>query len=128
MVQTPVGARCPSCAGLRRLPTYQISGLMHFQALAIGVGLAVVFGFLLRFTLPYVWFFSFVLVVLMGYATGELISLAVNRKRGLGLQVIAGASTLLVGLLLVFVLGGHLSIYGWIALALAVYVAVQRLR
>ena len=62
----------------------------------------------------------------IGYLIGEGISRAVNRKQCRGLQYIAGGSVLLSALLL----GGLIlsSLYGLLALAAAVYVAVSRLR
>jgi hypothetical protein len=64
----------------------------------------------------------------IGYGTGELISLAVNRKRGTGLAIIAGASVVLAFLVAWPSLGYGLNIWRLLFLAFGVYAAVQRVR
>lgn len=133
LVHTPVGARCPQCAEVKRLPVFEVRDRHYLVASAVGLGVAVAFSFL-WFALWRViggafGFYSLLLFVLMGYAIGELISLSVNRKRGPWLQAIAAVSAL-VGFGLALGLHAFLSLglYGLIALAAAVYLAVSRLR
>ena len=38
LVQTPVGARCRKCAGLRRLPTYEIAPQQYLKAVGVALG------------------------------------------------------------------------------------------
>ncbi len=57
MVQTPVGARCPSCARLSRVPTYRVSGIYYLRAIGAGLGLAVVCGLLWGFLRAFIPFF-----------------------------------------------------------------------
>lgn len=95
MVYTPVGPRCPECAAVRRLPTYDVSPVFYARALGAGVGLALISGFVWGLIGGYVFLFSILIALGVGYAVGEGISLSVRRKRGLGLQVIAGISVLL---------------------------------
>lgn len=95
LVQTPVGARCPDCAQLRRLPTFELGPMTITKAVGAGAALAGVTGFLWGllfadlFRLP---FLPWVATIGIGYLIGEGISVAVNRKRGRYLQYIAGAS------------------------------------
>ncbi len=133
IVQTPVGARCPDCARLRRLPTYQVSLANYLVAggLALGLGL----GLGVAWTLFIAFFFRLGLLLLVGglgvgYIIGEVTSLAVNRKRGAGLQAIAALGTVLsYGVALLFTGSGLLlSLYGLGAIAIGVYIAVSRLR
>ena len=42
MVHAPVGVRCPDCAQVRRLPTFEVSGIY----LARGIGTGLVLGLL----------------------------------------------------------------------------------
>lgn len=101
MVQTPVGARCSSCARLNRLPTYRLSPVYYLRALgaaillAAGTGLA--WGFIKSF-LPF-GFFNILLGAAVGYGIAEGLSLAVNRKRGISLCIIAGTAVIVAYLI-----------------------------
>jgi hypothetical protein len=132
MIQTPVGARCPDCARLYKLPTYQISTQYYLRAIGVGLGLAIGFGLLwgVIANLVYLLYLGFLLAAGFGYAIGELISLSVNRKRGVKLAIIAGIS---VGVsyiisLLPYPLLFFLNPFGLLALALGIYIAVTRVR
>ena len=140
LVQTPVGARCPDCAQLRRHVIYQVSAPYYARATAMGLGSGLLSG-LIWSLIPLGGFFLFLVAGAIGYLLGELISLSVNRKRGIGLQAIAGTSVLLSyafmnffywyvlrGYLHGMLFWGFLDIYGLIALALGVFLAVNRLR
>lgn len=154
LVHTPVGARCRDCAGLRRLPTYQISTQQYLKASGVGLGMAVATGivwYVIGSVIPFLW----LLVALpAGYIIGEAVSLSVNRKRGRGLQAIAGVSLLTSyviasilpqallslmagggvggGALLVMairtILGSLTNLYALILLAIGVIIAASRLR
>ncbi|MFQ5988119.1 MAG: hypothetical protein ACE5H6_04635 [Dehalococcoidia bacterium] len=129
MVQTPVGTRCLDCAKLRRLPTFEVSSRQYLIASAVGVGVATIAGIawaLLFRLFPNIYFYV-LLGAGVGFAIGELISLSVNRKRGLRLQVIGGMSVVLssaIGYLFM----GFFSLYLLIGLALGIIVAISRLR
>ena len=83
LVQTPVGARCPDCARLYKLPTYRGEVVSLFvnrkrgTRLAIVGGIAVVVSYLVSILVP--WGFSFVLFDLLALALG--IFVAVTRLR-----------------------------------------------
>ena len=141
MVQTPVGARCPDCAKLYRLPTYQVSTKYYLRAIGTGLGMAIVCGIAWGLVMGFVGFFylNLLLAAGAGYAIGEVVSLSVNRKRGKGLAAVAGiavAISYFVSFLfpVVFIshAGLHLGLfsilYGILALALGIFVAVTRLR
>ena len=129
MVQHPVGIRCRECARFRKPPVFDVSTAYYARAIGAGLGIAVAgaMGLLLLFVLlPFGGLFILMGFVGIGYLVGEGISRAVNRKLSRGLQYIAGGSVLLSALLL----GGPIlgSLYGLLALAAAIYVAVSRLR
>ena len=91
-MQTLVGARCPDCAKLHKLPTFRISTQHYLRAVGSGLGMAIVCGIVwavVRGFMPF-FFLNFLLAAGVGYAIGEVVSLSVNRKRGTGLAVIAG--------------------------------------
>ena len=134
LIQTPVGARCLECAALKRLPVYNVSAISYARAIGAGLITASVLGAIWPF-IPLGGFFWLLIALGIGYAIGEMVSLSVNRKRGLGLQVIAGISMVvsyiirgLVETKLIAFLDSLLSVYGLIALALGIIIAVSRLR
>ncbi|MFO8144079.1 MAG: B-box zinc finger protein [Dehalococcoidales bacterium] len=91
MVETPVGARCPECARLRKLPTFSMTRRYYFRAIIIATGMAFACG-AAWWAIGPVTYFSFLIAAGFGWGIGELISLSVNRKRGRRLAFIAGAS------------------------------------
>ena len=139
MVQTPVGARCPDCARLYKLPTYRISGGYYLRAagtaLAMAVVIGVVWGIIESF-LP-IRFFTLIIGAGIGYAIGEVVSLSVNRKRGTWLAVIGSLGVVIsYGVTYAVNLfrfgfvsfGGFEVLFTLGAIAIGIYVAVTRLR
>ena len=138
MVMTPVGARCPKCARVSRLPTFDVSLKWYLRALgasALG-GVVVGFVWLLIRSLPLIGQVAGLLRIVMaagaGYLVGEITSRAVNRKRGNWLAVIG-----CLGFLLSFAIGGglvfffvppYLDLFSLAAIALGVFIAQSRLR
>ena len=138
VVQTPVGARCPECAALKRLPVYDISAVLYARGIAAGLITASVLGAVWPF-IPSFYVLWLLIAVGIGYAIGEVVSLSVNRKRGLGLQAIAGtsmiASYVIRSLIESMIKTPHLGfldsfvdVYVLIGLALGIVFAVSRLR
>lgn len=131
LVQTPVGARCPSCAQLYKLPTYRVSTGYYLRAIGTALGMAIVGGVVwevVQVLLPF-FLLNFLLAAGVGYAIGEVVSLSVNRKRGRGLAAIAGIAVALSYLMNLFLPWGfHFSLFDILALALGIYIAVNRLR
>ena len=136
MVQTPVGARCPDCAKLSKLPTYRVSTQYYLRAVGTGLGMAIVCGLVWGVVIGLVPFFYLNLLLApgFGYAIGEVVSLSVNRKRGIGLATVAGIAVAMSYLasILLFPWGFPFSLFNLvldlIAVALGIFVAVIRLR
>jgi len=139
MVQTPVGARCPDCAKLYKLPTYRVSTKYYLIAVGTALGMAIACGIAWGVVRAFVsfTFFNLVLNLLLaagaGYAIGEVVSLSVNRKRGTGLAIIGGVALVIsylvsipFNLFLDFRASFHLL--DLLALAIGIFVAVIRLR
>ena len=135
MVQTPVGARCPDCARLYKLPTYRVSTQYYLRAAGTALGMAVVCGVIWGVVgsfLPF-FFLNLLLGSAVGYAIGEVVGLAVNRKRGKGLATVAGITVAISYLVSIFMPWGFPAglfniILDLVAVALGVFVAVTRLR
>lgn len=131
MVQTPVGPRCPRCAQIKRLPTYEIALRHYFIALGAGLTVAIATGFAWAFIpfVGYFFYFSILIGLGVGYAIGEVISRSVNRKRARGLQAIGGLCMVVSYLISnLFHMGLFFSPYGLLALVLGIVIAVIRLR
>jgi hypothetical protein len=139
LVQTPVGARCPKCAKLTRLPTFQLSGQQTFRAIAAGLVSGIITGLvwgIIESYLPY-RFFSLLIAAGIGYLIGEAISRSVNRKRGTTLAVIGGLSVVVsfaVTYLVDFYRFDFLSfnayriLFTLLAIGIGSYIAITRLR
>ncbi len=109
LVQTPVGARCPKCARLYKLPTYRVSFSYYLRAMGAALGMAIVCGLIWAVVGTFMPFFiRLLLAVGVGYAMGEIVSLSVNRKRGRWLATVAGFGVVISYLVAVFASGGGL--------------------
>lgn len=94
LVQTPVGARCRECARLRRLPTYDVSLARYVKSIAAGAGVGITAGAVWSL-LPFGGFFALFITAAIGFAVGEAVSAAANRRRSKGLKAIAVAGVVL---------------------------------
>jgi hypothetical protein len=90
-VRTPVGLRCPDCAGVRGLPTYRTGTDSLMKAIGLGLVIALVVGV--------VWSripgWGFYLALLLGFGLAEAMAWAAKNKRGTDLQLIGIALVLL---------------------------------
>jgi hypothetical protein len=92
LVQSPVGARCPDCAHISRLPTFDITPVYFARGVGAACASGAVVGAIwgaLKGPLGFGFLFAILLGLAAGWAVSESVSLATNRKRGLGLQVCA---------------------------------------
>lgn len=138
LVYTPVGARCVECARLYRLPTFRVTGRYYLRAIGTALGLAIACGLLWGLIMGWLHlaYLNFLLASGTGYAVGEVVSLAVNRKRGNVLAIIAGTAVAISYLVNLFSPWGsawalfHLPslVIDLLALALGIFIAVTRLR
>ncbi|MDA1128449.1 MAG: hypothetical protein O2913_07105 [Chloroflexi bacterium] len=136
MVQAAVGIRCPECGTAAKMPTFDVQPTFYAKAVGVGIGIAIGGGVLWG-TFNWVIFSlhiagSGILLSLpslaVGYAAGELISAAVNAKRSRGLAYIAAGSVL--GAFIISRMFGASpgDFFVLITLAIAVYLAVQRVK
>ena len=90
-VRTPVGLRCPDCAGVRGLPTYASSTSVLGKSAAVGGGVALAVGVLWGYAPDW----GFYLALLLGFGVAEAMAWASNAKRGRDLQLVAFAAVAL---------------------------------
>lgn len=101
LIQTPVGSRCRDCAQLRRPPMFDIKPIGYVRAVGAALGAGLGSGLLLTLLqaqMPLFGFFGFILMAGLGYIVGEAVSVAVRRKQGNALGVIAAVGVV-VGLI-----------------------------
>lgn len=132
LVQTPVGARCPPCAQLRRLPQFDLGLLLLGRSTGGGFVVSLVAWYLLSFV-PFLRVF---LAVVVGVAIGEVMTRLARRRTSAALEV-AAVVAVVAGLLVVetALVGAWWSggDQGWVLAllvpaAIASFVAVIKLR
>ena len=132
LVQTPVGARCRDCAKLHKLPTFHVTTKHYLRATGTALGMAIVCGIawgIVKSFMPFLYL-NLLLAPGAGYAIGEVVSLSVNRKRAIGLAVVASLAVVISYLIGIFfpLWGLRFSLLDILALALGIFVAATRLR
>jgi len=94
-VRTPVGLRCPECAGVRSMPSIRTSGDVLLKAIGGGILVAVVVAVLWRFMPDW----GFYLSLALGFGVVEIMAYLSKNKRGRELQL-AAMLIVTVGLIL----------------------------
>lgn len=133
LVHAAVGIRCQDCGKATVLPTYNVSASFLMRAilagLVVGLGGGLVLGLIIRQLLS--GFLYLAALGGLGYLASEAIGLATGRKRGRRLQFVAGASVVLASVIsavISFAFIGGSPVIDLFGAALAVYVAIVRLR
>ena len=140
LVHAPVGMRCPDCARVNRVPTYDVPlpyllrGIGAGAAVGIALGIAFLFGsrLLLQFALPLgagiiLPYLYIAIIVAIGYAIGEAVSLATNRKRGNRLKIVSALSMVLAsGPIFIAYPAAFGMLYLIIGLALGTWMSLRR--
>lgn len=136
MVMTPSGQRCRDCANVRRPPMYEVGALFLARGIAAAIGVGLVGGFLWALIQPllasFLGFFILLLAMGLGYVMGEAVARATNRKRGYALQLAAAFGIVVAyfvrNLLLVGALVIPTDIFGYLSVAIGIFVAINPLR
>lgn len=140
MIQTPVGSRCNDCARVRKSPVFDVSATQYLLASIAAVGFGGILGVvgsILRLEFGHFPFVTGILAAGVGYLLGEAVSRVTNRKRGLGLSIIAASgvgvafaiAAAVVMLQTIRYRYDFLDIgFGLLFLGLAMYIAVSRVR
>ena len=142
LVHSPVGMRCPDCARVNRVPTYDVPLPYMLRGIGAGVGMALALGFAFYFVAPILFrlvfldiaiintalpFLYVAVMAVIGYAIGEAVSLSTNRKRGLKLKLISAASVFVASFAITvgFPSAAYGLTYLFIGLALATWLAIR---
>ena len=133
VVQHPVGIRCPECGQPTKIPQWDITPAYYARAIGAAAGISmagVVVLVLLRVLLPGILAFYATLAVLVGigYLIGQGISRVVGGKRGRELQWVAGVAMGITAFIALPLIGIGLGFSSLIAIAAAIYIAVNQLR
>jgi len=133
MVMTDVGARCPDCAPRRRLPQFEVGPTYLLRGLAAAAAASVVLGLAWGLLVPGDYgFFGILIGFGLGYAAGEAVSLATNRKTAPVLQLVAVMAVLVAYLIRNLLWAEQIlltdDLYGYIVTVIGMFVAAGRLR
>ena len=141
LVHSPVGMRCPDCAKVNIVPTYDVPFMYMLRGIGAGALTAIAFGVAFFFASPRIFGLLFLgvpgigvilpllyvaLIAAIGYAVGEAVSLATNRKRGLKLKLVAAGCVFLASLPITMAFppfGGML--YLFIGLGIATWLSIR---
>lgn len=133
MVHTHVGARCPNCAQVKRVPTYDVSTKFLSRAVVtsvlVSVACAVLFILLgrpLLFRVPYL---DILALVAIGYAVGESVSAVANRRRGRTLQYTVSGGLILAYLIIFLAVSpSYISLWWILGIIAAFFLGTSRVR
>ena len=137
LIQTPVGARCPSCANVQRSPLVTTSGSEITKAALAGIGSGLALGIVSAFVLPILGSLGLFIVIIafggLGYVIGGIVHRASGYKRNTQLQVVAAVSVIVAFVAMSVTLGlgaGGIFRVGPVLLGVAVgvYFAIQRVK
>ena len=135
LVHSSVGIRCSECGEAIKIPTFEVPPSAYIKGAVVGVVLAVGCGAIwgmvnfILINLGLVVLASAALPgLIVGYAAGELINGAANAKRSKGLAYIAGGSVVGAFVFAQMLYSGRVGFVGLIVLAIAMYLAVQRVK
>ena len=141
MVHTPVGYRCKDCARVRPPPTFDVNSVYLARAIGASAALGAAGGIMFKLLslLPFlavgggrlggVSFWQAIAFAGIGYMIGEGVSIAVNRKRGRNLKLVASAGVFLAYVVSIWLLslsgvGPSSSLF--LGLIVGFYIAIRR--
>lgn len=140
LVQTPVGARCPGCARVKKNPAFSPTNTEFAASIAAGLAAAVLLGVFLAAvvaTLARIPF-GYAIGVLVGqgavgYAIGEAVYRVSRYKRSRGLQYLAAGCAFVayataLALSPAFGIRGSVDPWALLGLGISVYAAMGRVR
>ena len=127
IARSPVGVRCIECAPKKSLPTFDVPLSVLIRAMVVGLVIGVLSGGIIVFFVPFINNFIYMgIIIAVGYVVSEMISIVVNRKRGRRLKLVTTGSILITWSIVSVFSVVPLSLFGILATAVAIYIAVSR--
>ena len=127
VVHAPVGIRCTECAPTKMLPTFDVPVSFLIRAMVVGLVIGILSGGIIVFFIPLINNLIYMgVIVAVGYIVSEMISIVTNRKRGRRLKLVTVASILITWSIVSMFSMVPLSLFGILATAVAIYIAVSR--
>ena len=143
MVSTPVGMKCPDCGRNKNSVLYKVT-----PGRLVLAGVTALVGGVVAALIGKIGFFVIFVSVPYGYFAGSMILRASGMKRGLKLEIVAGAAMVIGALAIQFAIplvtlamlpAGHkpvtqlllpyaLNIFFWLAIVLSTGAAVSKIR
>jgi len=128
---SPVGARCPKCAKVKKIPTFDVTKVYVIRGVLAAALLGTLSGSLLAFLGPIlinrVIFLDSVAIFALAYLIGESVSLSVNRKRGQILRYIAIFGVVIMYGVVILFGGWTINVWHLLAGGMGIYVAIVKL-
>ena len=141
LVHSPVGMRCPDCARVNPVPTYDVTFQYLIRGIAAGCAVGLIGGGAFMFAAPVLFRLVFLgnpllntvlpfvyvaVLAAIGFAIGEAVSLSTNRKRGTKLKLVSAASVFVASVPLATAFPVAFSLmYLFIGLALATWLSIR---
>ena len=130
---TPVGARCPECAHVTRIPTLDVSPVFFARGMTAALISGAIVGAFWAFVTNSIGFggifFDAFIGLGIGWAISETIAVSTNRKRGTTLQMCAVAGVVLAFLVHQVIVGYSIIFVGdLIAAGVGAFFAASRLK
>ena len=127
IARSPVGVRCIECAPKKSLPTFDVPLSVLIRAMVVGLIISALLGGIIVFFVPFINNFIYMgIIIAVGYVVSEMISIVVNRKRGRRLKLVTTGSILITWSIVSVFSVVPLSLFGILATAVAIYIAVSR--
>lgn len=100
-----VGMLCPNCASNKTAHIYQVKPQRFALAIVAGLIAGTLVGYLLQYLSGIFLYFLLFVGPMIGGAVGEIILRATDRKRGLKIEIVAGASVVMGAILSLLISG-----------------------
>ena len=130
LIQSPVGARCPGCAQVRKAPMYTLNTTQTLTGLFTAIIGGTAIGFLWAWIGSFAggMFFAMILGIGLGYAITKLMDVATGQRRGPIVITFAALGIVIAWAIQMVSLGFATSLPTIIAAAIGFYFAYQYLK
>ncbi len=130
LIQSPVGARCPDCAQVKKSPIYTLDRKQFFLGLLTAIGGGVGMGILWSWfgSLTGGFFFLIFLGIGLGFGITKLLDFSTGQRRGPIVITFAALGIIIAWIIQVLSIGIAISTPTIVAAAIGFYMAYQNLK